>query len=240
MLLKRIEIDGFKSFANKTVLEVNKGITGIVGPNGSGKSNIADAIRWVLGEQNSRSLRGKKMEDVIFGGTDTRQRRGYCAVKLLFDNEDGRFGTDYSEVAIGRKLYRGGESEYTINGQSVRLRDIVELMKDTGIGKEGYSIIGQGRIDEILSSKPLQRRKVFEEAAGVAKYRFRKEETESKLRRTEDNLTRVQDILSELEGQMGPLEEQAKQAKLYTEYTAKLKTLEVNLFLMQYERYAAS
>lgn len=238
MLLKRIEIDGFKSFANKTVIEVNKGITGIVGPNGSGKSNIADAIRWVLGEQNSRSLRGKKMEDVIFGGTDTRQRRGYCAVKLVFDNEDGRFGTDYTEVSILRKLYRGGESEYNINGHPVRLKDIVELTKDTGIGKEGYSIIGQGRIDEILNSKPLARRKVFEEAAGIAKYRMRKEETESRLARTEDNLTRVEDILGELTSQMGPLEKQAKQAKLYYEYMDRARVLDSNLFIINYDRSA--
>jgi chromosome segregation protein len=240
LLLKRIEIDGFKSFADKTVIEVNKGITGIVGPNGSGKSNIADAVRWVLGEQNSRNLRGKRMEDVIFDGTETRRRRSSCSVRLLFDNEDGRFGTEYSEVVIGRRIFRGGESEYTINGQQVRLRDIVEMMKDTGIGKEGYSIIGQGRIDEILSSRPQARRKVFEEAAGIAKFRMRKEETESRLDKAEANLVRINDLLTELEQQLGPLSIQAEKTKRYSKLVDRIKVLDVNLFITNYDRFTQS
>lgn len=183
MLLKQIEINGFKSFANKTELKINDGITGVVGPNGSGKSNIADAIRWVLGEQSYKALRGTKMQDVIFSGTESRGKKAFCEVTLTFDNTDRSINSDYSEIAISRKMYRSGESDYFLNGASVRLKDIQELIRDTGIGKEGYSIIGQGKIDEILLSKPAQRRKVFEEAAGIMKYRVRKEEAEAKLQK---------------------------------------------------------
>lgn len=208
MFLKRIEINGFKSFANKTEILLNNRITGIVGPNGSGKSNIADAIRWVLGEQSSKNLRGTKMEDVIFNGTQSRAKKPFCEVSLIFDNEDGKINSEYAEITITRKMFRNGESEYKINNASVRLKDVIDITRDTGIGKEGYSIIGQGKIDEILSSKPLQRRRVFEEAAGIMKYRARKEESERKLEKTDENLTRVEDILEELNSRLEPLKVQ--------------------------------
>ncbi len=236
MRLTKIEINGFKSFEKKTELFINRGITGIVGPNGSGKSNIADAIRWVLGEQSSKNLRGTKMEDVIFNGTQNRPKKAFCEVYLSFDNEDGRIASDYSEITIGRKMFRSGESEYYLNGNSVRLKDILEIIRDTGIGKEGYSIVGQGRIDEILSSKPVARRKVFEEAAGVMKFRTRKEESEHKLERTQENLTRVEDILGELSGQVGPLQEQAEKTKIYLELFERQKFLDMNLYAQNYER----
>jgi len=236
LFLKRIDINGFKSFPNRTELIIEKGITGIVGPNGSGKSNIADAIRWVLGEQSSKNLRGVKMEDVIFSGTVNRPRKAYCEVSLVFDNEQGRVLPEYSEVSVSRKMYRSGESEYFINKSQVRLKDVLDLIRDTGIGKEGYSIIGQGRIDEILASKPTERRKVFEEAAGIMKYRVRKEEAERKLTRTEDNLTRVEDILEELRGQLEPLKEQMEKTKAYLSLRDHLKTIDVNLYLYNYEK----
>ena len=191
MRLKRLEIYGFKSFAERTVVVFDEGITGIVGPNGSGKSNLSDAVRWVLGEQSAKALRGGKMEDVIFNGTQKRKRMGYCEVSLVFENEDHALSVDYTEVMITRRVYRSGEGEYYINKSACRLKDIVELFRDTGVGKEGYSIIGQGRIDEILSQKSEDRRGVFEEAAGIVKYRTRKEESEKRLSNMRDNLSRV-------------------------------------------------
>lgn len=236
MFLKRIELNGFKSFPNKKELIINRGITGVVGPNGSGKSNIADALRWVLGEQSSKNLRGQVMQDVIFNGTQARGQKGYCEVGLVFDNTDGRIDLDYSEISVKRKMYRSGESEFYINGTGCRLRDILDLFRDTGIGKEGYSIIGQGKIDEILSSKPTQRRKVFEEAAGIMKYRARKEEAERNLQKTNENITRLDDIILELETQLEPLEQQMQEAKSYLSLRDRLKELEVNLYLYQHDR----
>ena len=206
MRLKRLEIYGFKSFADRTVVVFDEGITGIVGPNGSGKSNLSDAVRWVLGEQSAKALRGGKMEDVIFNGTQKRKRLGYCEVSLVFDNEDHALAVDFAEVMITRRVYRSGEGEYYINKAACRLRDIIELFRDTGLGKEGYSIIGQGRIGEILSQKSEDRRGIFEEAAGIVKYRTRKEESEKRLANMRDNLSRVEDIISELESQLEQLE----------------------------------
>ena len=206
MYLKALEIQGFKSFPDKTVLNFGEDITAIVGPNGSGKSNISDAIRWVMGEQNSRQLRGAKMEDVIFGGTEKRNQMGFAQVTLVIDNTEHIFPTrQETEVAVTRRYYRSGESEYYINKQSVRLKDVNELFMDTGMGREGYSIIGQGKIDEILSVKSGERREVFEEAAGISKYRHRKEDSERKLERTEENLVRINDKIAELELQVEPL-----------------------------------
>ncbi len=237
MYLRKIEINGFKSFANKTEIFLNDKITGVVGPNGSGKSNIADAIRWVLGEQSSKNLRGAKMEDVIFGGTEARPRKAYAEVSLVFENSDGRADIEYSELTITRKMYRSGESEYYLNRAAVRLKDIIDLMRDTGIGKEGYSIIGQGKIDEILENRPTARRKVFEEAAGIMKFRARKEEAERKLEKTEENISRIDDILSELREQLGPLCEQAKQAKEYQSLYSRQRIVDANLFLYNNVRF---
>lgn len=236
MFLKRIEINGFKSFPEKYEILMDDKITGIVGPNGSGKSNIGDAIRWVLGEQSAKSLRGDKMEDIIFNGTQLRKQKAYCEVSLIFNNENGRLLSDYSEIEVTRKMYRSGESEYYINKSSCRLKDILELFRDTGIGKEGYSIIGQGKIDEILNDKAVSRRKIFEEAAGIMKYRVRKEESERKLARTEENLVRVRDIIDELEYQIEPLQAQCEDARRYFQLKEKQKELEVNIFLNTYER----
>ncbi len=236
MFLKRIELNGFKSFCNKKEIIINKGITGVVGPNGSGKSNIADALRWVLGEQSSKNLRGTSMQDVIFNGTQTRSKKGYCEVALIFDNSDMRINSDYTEISVKRKMYRSGESEYSINNSGCRLKDILELFRDTGIGKEGYSIISQGKIDEILTSKASQRRKVFEEAAGIMKYRVRKEEAERNLQKTNDNITRIDDIVSELSSQIEPLEKQMNEARDYLKLRDRLKELEINLYLYQYDR----
>lgn len=236
MYLKRIELNGFKSFPHKKEIHINDGITGVVGPNGSGKSNIADAMRWVLGEQSSKNLRGSTMQDVIFNGTQSRPKKGYCEVSLIFDNEDGKVNTEYSEVCVRRKMYRSGESEYSINNSNCRLKDILELFRDTGIGKEGYSIIGQGRIDELLNSKAVQRRRVFEEAAGIMKYRVRKEEAERNLAKTKENIVRLDDIVAELEIQVGPLEAQMREAKNYISLRDRLKELEVNLFLYNYDK----
>ncbi len=236
MYLKRIEINGFKSFANKTEIILGSKITGVVGPNGSGKSNISDAIRWVLGEQSSKNLRGSKMEDVIFNGTATRGRKAYAEVSLVFDNSDGRMSIDYSEITVTRKMYRSGESEYYINRNPVRLRDIVDLMRDTGIGKEGYSIVGQGKIDEILENRPAARRRVIEEAAGIMKFRARKEEAEHKLQKTEENVSRIDDILSELNGQLEPLKKQAEQAREYQRIFERQKVVDANLFLYNFDR----
>ena len=214
MYLKALEIQGFKSFPDKTVLNFGEDVTAIVGPNGSGKSNISDAIRWVMGEQSSKSLRGSKMEDVIFGGTEKRSQMGFAQVTLVIDNTEHIFPSmDETEVAVTRRYYRSGESEYYINKQSVRLRDVNELFMDTGMGREGYSIIGQGRIDEILSAKSTDRREIFEEAAGISKFRHRKEETERKLEHTEENLLRINDKIAELELQVEPLRTQAERRR---------------------------
>ena len=236
MYLKSIEIKGFKSFAEKINLEFDKGIAAIVGPNGSGKSNIADAVRWVLGEQSIKNLRGSKMEDVIFSGTDTRKALGFAEVSITLDNGDGFLPIEYSEVVVTRRLFRSGESEYYLNRTGCRLKDINELFMDTGIGKEGYSIIGQGRIDEILSSKAEDRRKIFEEAAGIVKYKTRKDEAERKLQRTEENLLRLGDIIDELQRQVGPLYEQSEVAKAYILMRDELKKLELSLFIDSLEK----
>lgn len=235
MRLKRLELTGFKSFADRTELEFVPGITAVVGPNGSGKSNISDAIRWVLGEQSAKSLRGAKMEDIIFSGSDSRKPVNYCEVSLTLDNTDRTLDLDYTEVTITRRVYRSGESEYFINKQNCRMKDIVELFMDTGVGKEAYSIIGQGRIDEILSSKSEDRRAIFEEAAGIVKYKTRKKEAEKKLEDTELNLTRVSDVIAEIEEQIGPLEQQAEKAKKYHELKESLKRHEVSYYVHQIE-----
>ncbi len=236
MRLEKIEINGFKSFADKTEILLDGDITGIVGPNGSGKSNIVDAVRWVLGEQNSKNLRGAKMEDVIFGGTQDRRRKAFCEVSLFFDNSDGKIASEYAEVSISRKLFRSGVSEYYINRSIVRLKDVLDLIQDTGIGKEGYSVVGQGRIDEILSSKPVARRKVFEEAAGVMKFRTRKEEAEHKLEKTQNNLVRIGDIVQELNTQIQPLKEQADKTRRYLALFDRQKLLEANIYVINYTR----
>ncbi len=231
MLLSSIEIQGFKSFADKTVLKFGKGITAVVGPNGSGKSNISDAVRWVLGEQSTKSLRGQSMEDVIFGGTETRRPHGYCEVTLNINNTDRSLNFDNDFVAITRRYYRSHESEYAINNVSVRLKDIHELFMDTGLGRDGYSMIGQGKIDNIISSKSGERRDIFEEAAGISKYRYRKLEAERKLTSAEDNLLRLHDIVDELEARVGPLAEQSKKAEKFLELASKKKELEIGLWL---------
>ncbi len=231
LYLKSLEIQGFKSFADKIVLHFNKGQTAVVGPNGSGKSNIADAVRWVLGEQSAKTLRGSKMEDVIFAGTQHRKPVGFAAVTITIDNSDKLLPVDYSEVSVSRRMYRSGESEYYLNKTQCRLKDIQELFMNTGVGREGYSIIGQGRIDEILSNRSDERRLVFEEAAGITKYKARKREAERKLESTKQNLLRINDILIELESQLGPLEQQAQTARRYIELSNELKGIEVSLFL---------
>ena len=231
MLLSSIQIQGFKSFADKTVLKFGKGITAVVGPNGSGKSNISDAVRWVLGEQSTKSLRGQSMEDVIFGGTETRRPHGYCEVTLNIDNTDRTLNFDNDNVAVTRRYYRSHESEYAINGVSVRLKDIHELFMDTGLGRDGYSMIGQGKIDNIISSKSGERRDIFEEAAGISKYRYRKLEAEKKLSGAEDNLLRLHDINDELEARVGPLKEQSKKAQKFLELSDAKKELEIGLWL---------
>ena len=236
MRLKRLEIYGFKSFADRTVVVFDQGITGIVGPNGSGKSNLSDAVRWVLGEQSAKALRGGKMEDVIFNGTQRRKRLGYCEVSLVFDNEDHALPVDFTEVMITRRVYRSGEGEYYINKAACRLRDIVELFRDTGVGKEGYSIIGQGRIDEILSQKSEDRRDIFEEAAGIVKYRARKEESEKGLANMRDNLSRVEDIIAELESQLEPLAKASETARRYLALRDELRTLDCSAFVLRHDR----
>ena len=231
MYLKSIEIQGFKSFPDKTVMQFGRGVTAIVGPNGSGKSNIVDAIRWVLGEQSTKTLRGGKMEDVIFGGTARRSPMSFCQVTLVMDNSDGGLAIEYSEVMVTRRYYRSGESEFFINRKAVRLKDIHELFMDTGLGRDGYSVIGQGRIDEILSVKSADRREIFEEAAGITKFRYRKEESERKLDACEENLVRIRDIITELETQVGPLKEQAEKAQSFLICRDELRVLEVNVWL---------
>ncbi|MBQ1250358.1 MAG: AAA family ATPase, partial [Clostridia bacterium] len=213
MYLKSIEIQGFKSFPDRTLLTFSEGMTAVVGPNGSGKSNIADAIRWVLGEQSARTLRGGRMEDVIFGGTRRRSPMGFCQVDITVDNSDGAIPLEYNEVTVTRRYYRSGESEFYINRKAVRLKDVRELFMDTGLGLDGYAMIGQGRIDEILSVRSAERREIFEEAAGISKVRLRREESTRKLDRAEENLVRVRDIIGELEDRVEPLRRQAEKAR---------------------------
>ena len=232
MVLKELEIQGFKSFPDRIKVPIDRGITAVVGPNGSGKSNISDAIRWVLGETSSRQLRGSgKMEDVIFGGTQTRGAMGFASVNLTVDNSDRRIDVNADEVVIGRKYYRSGESEYSINGQNVRLKDIYELFLDTGLGRDGYSIIGQGRIAEIVGAKSAERREIFEEASGISRYRYRKNEAERRLASAEDNLERLRDILDELQSRVEPLEKESKKAQQFLELAQKRKELEVTLWV---------
>ena len=237
MYLKRLEMQGFKSFADKTVLEFMPGITTVIGPNGSGKSNISDAIRWVLGEQSMKSLRGAKSEDVIFAGTQNRKSLGFAEASLVFDNSDSRLPVEYNEVVVTRKLYRSGESGYYINKTPCRLKDVLELFMDTGIGKDGYSIIGQGKIDEILSNKSEDRRHIFEEAAGVVKYRVRKAEAEKKLEHTKLNLLRINDILAEIEANIEPLKAQSEKAKKFLNLREELKSIEIGLFIYNINSY---
>ncbi len=237
MYLKRLEMQGFKSFADKTVLEFMPGITSVIGPNGSGKSNIADAIRWVLGEQSIKELRGGKSADIIFAGTQSRKSLGFAEASLVFDNMDGKLPIEYQEVIVTRRIYRSGETGYFINKVQCRLKDILELFMDTGIGKDGYSIIGQGKIDEILSNKSEDRRNVFEEAAGIVKFKTRKEESEKKLERTKLNVLRINDIISEIEGNLEPLKIQSEKAKKYVDLKSELKNIEVGLFVHNIERY---
>ncbi len=236
MYLKSIEVHGFKSFANKIVLEFHDGITGIVGPNGSGKSNVADAVRWVLGEQSAKQLRGARMEDVIFSGTQTRKPLGYAFVSLTMDNSDHKLPIEFDEVTIARRVYRSGESEYLINGSPCRLKDVHEMFMDTGIGKEGYSIIGQGQIDKILSGKPEDRRELFDEAAGIVKFKRRKYAAEKNLEEEKLNLSRISDIINEIGKQLSPLEKQASVAKVYLKLKEELKSLDINQFLKEYEK----
>lgn len=236
MYLKSIEVQGFKSFANKIVFDFHNGITGIVGPNGSGKSNVADAVRWVLGEQSAKQLRGAKMEDVIFAGTQNRKPVGFAYVAISLDNSDHALPVEYDEVTVSRRVYRSGESEYKINGHTCRLKDVTEMFYDTGIGKEGYSIIGQGQIDKILSGKPDERRELFDEAAGIVKFKRRKATAIKKLESERSNLVRVNDILSELEKQVGPLKVQSEKAKEYLNYKSDLKKYDVNAFLLETDR----
>ncbi|MBR0206131.1 MAG: chromosome segregation protein SMC [Clostridia bacterium] len=239
MRLTKLEMQGFKSFAKKTELQFGSGITAVIGPNGSGKSNISDAVRWVLGEQSARALRGAKMEDVIFNGTQKRRPLGMAEVTLSFDNTDHSLPVDYAEVAVTRRVYRNGESEYAINGKTCRLKDVLELFRDTGIGRDGYSIISQGKVDEILSNKSSDRRSALEEAAGVMRYRVRRTEAEKKLENTQKNMERIGDILHELEGRVGPLREQREKALRYQEARGELQRLEVNLFLHETEKNRA-
>ena len=237
MYLKRLEMQGFKSFADKTVLEFRPGITAVIGPNGSGKSNISDSIRWVLGEQSMKSLRGSKAEDVIFAGTQNRKSLGFAEASIVIDNSDGKLPIEYNEVTVTRKLYRSGETGYFINKVPCRLKDILELFMDTGIGKDGYSIIGQGKIDEILSNKSEDRRHIFEEAAGIVKYRVRKVESEKKLEQTKLNLLRINDILTEIEGQIEPLKIQSEKAKRFLSLRDELKNIEIGLFVYNINTY---
>lgn len=236
MYLKGIEVQGFKSFADKINLEFGQGITAIVGPNGSGKSNISDAIRWVMGEQSAKSLRGGKMEDVIFAGTQKRSPLGFAQVSIILDNKDNIFKIDYDTVKVTRRVHRSGESNYLINDKECRLKDIHELFMDTGLGKEGYSVVGQGKIDQILSNKAEERRNIFEEASGITKYKYRKNESEKKLLQTEDNLVRIKDLLSELESQVGPLENQSKKARKYLDLREVLKGLDINISIRNIDK----
>ena len=235
MKFKKLEIYGFKSFADKLEVKFESGVTGIVGPNGCGKSNVADSIRWVMGEQSAKSLRGSSMQDVIFNGTESRKPQSFSEVSLYFDNTTKIFPVDYEEVVLTRKLYRSGDSEYAINKNPCRLKDVVDILRDSGLGKESYCVIGQGKIDSLLSAKPEERRSVFEEAAGISKFKSRKIEAERKLGHTRDNLTRLCDIISELERQLGPLSKQSENAKKFLEFRDKLKELELNIYVHQYD-----
>ena len=237
MYLKRLEMQGFKSFADKTNFEFKKGITAVIGPNGSGKSNISDAIRWVLGEQSMKSLRGSKSEDIIFAGTQNRKSLGFAEVNMVIDNEDGSLPLAYSEVTVTRRIYRTGETGYYINKTPCRLKDILELFMDTGIGKDGYSIVGQGKIDEILSNKSEDRRRIFEEAAGIVKYRTRREESEKKLEQTKVNLIRINDILTEIEANIEPLKLKSEKARKFLDLREELKNVEVGLFIYKINSY---
>ena len=237
MYLKRLELQGFKSFADKTVLEFKPGITSVIGPNGSGKSNISDSIRWVLGEQSMKSLRGTKSEDIIFAGTQNRKSLGYAEASIVIDNSDGKLPIEYSEVTVTRKIFRSGETGYFINKSPCRLKDVLELFMDTGIGKDGYSIIGQGKIDEILSNKSEDRRHIFEEATGIVRYRTRKVESEKKLEQTKLNLLRINDIISEIEANIDPLKIQSEKAKQFLKLREELKNIEVGLFIYRIEEY---
>lgn len=236
LYLRALEIQGFKSFPEKTRLTFEKEITAIVGPNGSGKSNISDAILWVMGEQSSKTLRGGKMQDVIFGGTAKRGAMGFAQVSLIIDNSAGILGIDSEEVTITRRYYRSGESEYYINREQVRLRDVNELLMDTGLGRDGYSIIGQGRIAEIVNGKSAERREVLEEAAGISRFRYRKEEAERRLAKTDENLLRINDKIDELELQVGPLREQAETAKRYLALRDELRVEEVSAWMDALDR----
>ena len=237
MYLKKLELQGFKSFADKTVLDFMPGVTTVIGPNGSGKSNISDSIRWVLGEQSMKSLRGSKTEDVIFAGTQNRKSLGFAEASIVIDNSDGKLPIEFNEVTVTRRIYRNGESGYYINKTPCRLKDILELFMDTGIGKDGYSIIGQGKIDEILSNKSEERRHVFEEAAGIVKHRTRKAESEKKLEQTKLNLLRINDIISEIEVNLDPLKIQSEKAKRFLDLREELKSIEVGLFIHNIEMY---
>ena len=231
MILKSLEMQGFKSFPDKTVLEFNKGITAVVGPNGSGKSNISDAVRWVLGEQSTKNLLGSKMEDVVFMGTDLRKAKGYAEVTLRFDNKDRTLAKDTDEVSVTRRYYRSGESEYIINGENARLRDINELFMDTGLGRDGYSIVGQGKIAEMVSSKAAERRDMLEEAAGISHFRYRRNDANKRLAAAEENLLRLRDILTELEGRVGPLKTQSEKAQKFLVLAEEKKQLEIGTWL---------
>ena len=235
MYLKSIEVNGFKSFANKIKLEFHNGITCIVGPNGSGKSNVADAVRWVLGEQSAKQLRGSNMQDVIFSGTESRKPQSFAYVAITLDNSDHQLNIDYTEVTVARRVYRSGESEYLLNGHACRLKDVNELFYDTGIGKEGYSIIGQGQIEKILSSKPEDRRELFDEAAGIVKFKRRKAIALKKLENERANMVRVTDILAELEKQVGPLEKQSEAAKQFLKLKEELKNYDVHIYILERE-----
>ena len=240
MYLKRIELHGFKSFADKSVVEFMPGITGIVGPNGCGKSNITDAIRWVLGEKSAKAMRGETMTDVIFSGSEDRKAQGEAEVTLVFNNEDHFLDFDSTEVEITRRLYRTGDSEFLLNREQCRLKDITDLIMDTGLGRDSLSIISQNNINEFVKSKPEDRRAMFEEAAGVAKYKKRKIETVRKLERTTDNLDRVQDICSELERQIGPLKRQKEKAEIYLQLKDELKSIEVSVLVKEIESLSES
>ncbi len=236
MYLKQLEINGFKSFLGKIELSFTGGINAIVGPNGSGKSNIADAIRWVIGEQSVKTLRGNKMEDIIFSGSEKMKAAGFAEVTLIIENSDKGIDLDFNEISITRRMFRSGESEYYINKAQCRLKDITEMFMDTGVGKDGYSIIGQGKIDEILSNKSDDRRAIFEEAAGISKYKYRKLEAEKKMEHTEQNIIRIKDILQEIENQLEPLTEQAEITKTYQKLLHELKVLDVNLIVTNIDK----
>jgi chromosome segregation protein len=239
MQLKSIELQGFKSFPDKTTLTFDSDITAVVGPNGSGKSNISDAVKWVFGEQSVKSLRGGKMEDVIFGGTQLRKAMGYASVTVTLDNADRQFACDSDLVSITRRLYRSGESEYRINGAAVRLKDIHELLMDTGLGRDGYSMVGQGRIADLISAKSRDRREIFDEAAGISKFRYRKAEAERRLMQAEENMLRLRDIFAEIESQLAPLEEESRKANEFLRLSEAQKVLEVSIWVDSLSTMAA-